>query len=70
MPSFDLKEEKSVSSLDIVLDFNTFPVPSAHTKHNTAQGSLQCRPGKQLWLKTGRGSEVLPLDKPSLNGIF
>lgn len=68
----------------IVSDFNLSPVRSAPAKHNTAPGSFQCRPGKQLWMKEG-DEEVwggmgwggvgcvgvaLPLDKHSLDGVI
>lgn len=41
----------------IVSDFNLSPVHSAPAKHNTAPGSFQCRPGKQLWMKKGDDEE-------------
>lgn len=71
MLCFDWKEENSGLSCQtgpnwgIVLDFNLSPVYSACAKHNTAPGFFQRRPGKQLWMKSGRGSGALPFDKHS-----
>lgn len=71
MLCFDWKEVNSGLSCQsgpnwgIVLDFNLSPVHSACAKHNTAPGFFQCRPGKQLWMKSGRGSGALPFDKHS-----
>lgn len=67
-----LTEEKRIVDLlrhsapnwALVLDFNLSPVHSAPTKHNTASGSFQCKPGKQLWMKVGEGLRCLSISIP------